>query len=142
MASVNRSAAAMNSMIKEESEGDHSARPSGEKLLPAPPMSIEAPVTSSKSTSGIVTSGLTSTDPSGPLLLAGLSLPLPGLISLLTDFARHLSLTLPPGKGDETQDDKDDEGNLRSRTRTTIFGTFDESFSGSELVEWMLSRVS
>ena len=138
MASVNRSAAAMNSMIKEKFEGDDSARPTGDKLLPAPPMSNETPVTSSRSTSGIVTSGLTSTDPSAPLLLAGLSLPLPGLISLLNDFARHLSLTLPPH---ETQNEEDDQGNLRSRSRTTIFGTFDESFSGSELVDWMLSKV-
>ena len=138
MASVNRSAAAMNSMIKEKSEGDDSARPTGDKLLPAPPMSNETPVTSSRSTSGIVTSGLTSTDPSAPLLLAGLSLPLPGLISLLNDFARHLSLTLPPH---ETQNEEDDQGRLRSRSRTTIFGTFDESFSGSELVDWMLSKV-
>jgi hypothetical protein len=91
---------------------------------------------------GIVTSGLTSTDPSAPLLLAGLSLPLPGLVAILTDFARHLSLTLPPTPIGEKGKAKEDEGELRSRTRTTIFGTFDESFSGAELVDWLLSKVS
>jgi hypothetical protein len=143
MASVSRSAAAMESMmIKEESEPrPESSNGTGEKLLPAPPMHNDPPARP-KSVNGIVTSGLTSTDPSAPLLLAGLSLPLPGLVAILTDFARHLSLTLPPTPTGEKGKAKGDEGELRSRTRTTIFGTFDESFSGAELVDWLLTKVS
>lgn len=125
-------------MIKEESETREGPARTGEKLLPAPPIHNEPPARP-KSMNGIVTSGLTSTDPSAPLLLAGLSLPLPGLVAMLTDFARHLSLTLPPTPGGDRAVSKEEE--LRSRTRTTLFGTFDESFSGAEFVDWLLNKV-
>ena len=143
LASVSRSAAAMESMmIKEESESRNEPMTgTGGKLLPSLPMHNDPPARP-KSMHGIVTSGLTSTDPSAPLLLAGLSLPLPGLVAILTDYARHLSLTLPPTPVGKEGEAKEGEEDLRSRTRTTLFGTFDESFSGAELVNWLLNKVS
>lgn len=65
---------------------------------------------------------------------SGVLIPFEALISLLTRFAHHLASTLPPSES--TNDE------IESRTRTTILGTYDETFSGTELVDWLCENVS
>lgn len=66
---------------------------------------------------------------------SGVAIPFEGLISLLTRFAHHLKTTLPPDV-DDGSDDK-----ITSRTRTTILGTFNETFSGVEVIDWLTENV-
>lgn len=131
-------------------EEDSVSTTEDKQLLPPLPMTNPEPSTPVKSNRDsfskpatqqkLVTSGLTSVDPSHPLLLAGLSLPLPELIRLMNEFESYLGLSLPPSASNPGGDQEDDY-DLRSRTRTTIFGTFDNCFSGAELVVWLLEKL-
>lgn len=66
---------------------------------------------------------------------SGVSIPFEGLISLLTRFAHYLATTLPP-ESDAGADER-----ITSRTRTTLLGTWDETFNAVELIDWLTENV-
>lgn len=80
--------------------------------------------------------------PQTPLLLSGLSLPPQGLKDLLRRLDNYLQTTPAPGvEIDPEQQVSRIKAALASRQRSTILGTYEKTFSGAEVVEWLQANV-
>ena len=78
---------------------------------------------------------------SRPILLSGLSFPPEAFRTLLHRFDTYLTTT-PPSYFDASVDGSSKSNvALASRQRTTILGTYEKTFSGDEVVEWLLENV-
>ena len=76
-----------------------------------------------------------------PILLSGLSLPEKSLHDLLGRFDAHLTSSMS-GSDNSTQFSSGrSSGVLVNRQRSTMFGTYEKTFSGEELVEWLSNNV-
>lgn len=71
--------------------------------------------------------------PPPPVLLSGLSLPQAALRSLLERLEHHILTTSPPFSADSPD--------VRSRSKTTIIGTYNNTASGEEIVQWLVDNV-
>src|SRR4051794_28012156 len=76
----------------------------------------------------------------GPILLAGLAIPFESIISILSRFSHYIAVSSPPSSAGELA--STDGPAAVSRTRTTILGTYDQTFSGDEFVAYLVENVS
>lgn len=75
-----------------------------------------------------------------PILLSGLSLSAKGLKDLLARFDAYL-LTNPSPTADTSTTSTKSNPALASRQRTSMLGTYDKTFSGEEVIEWLRDNV-
>lgn len=77
-----------------------------------------------------------------PILLSGLSLPAQSLDDLLLRFDAHLTSSPAPDSETPTKPSSSrSNAVLASRQRSTILGTYEKTFSGEEVVDWLRENV-
>ncbi|KAK6908958.1 hypothetical protein I203_102965 [Kwoniella mangroviensis CBS 8507] len=76
-----------------------------------------------------------------PILLSGLSLTPQALKDLLQRFDAYLLTTLAPYSDAPFSQSNRSNAALASRQRSTILGTYEKTFSGEEIVEWLKENV-
>ncbi|KAK8849456.1 hypothetical protein IAR55_004789 [Kwoniella newhampshirensis] len=79
--------------------------------------------------------------PPAPILLSGLSLPAQGIKDLLQRFDAYLLTSLAPYSDASHTPSTRSNAALVSRQRSTILGTYEKTFSGEEVVEWLKENV-
>ncbi|WWD20080.1 hypothetical protein CI109_104554 [Kwoniella shandongensis] len=79
--------------------------------------------------------------PPAPILLSGLSLPAQGIKDLLQRFDTYLLTNLAPYSDAPHTPSTRSNAALASRQRSTILGTYEKTFSGEEVVEWLKDNV-
>lgn len=81
-------------------------------------------------------------DSAQPILLSGLSFSSQGLRELLRRFDTYLISNLAAGVNIEPdQYPTKSKAAIASRQRSTILGTYEKTFSGEEIVEWLRTNV-
>ncbi|WWC93065.1 uncharacterized protein L201_008030 [Kwoniella dendrophila CBS 6074] len=76
-----------------------------------------------------------------PILLSGLSLTPQALKDLLQKFDTYLLTNLAPYSDAPFSQSNRSNAALASRQRNTILGTYEKTFSGEELVEWLKENI-
>ncbi|WVQ79532.1 hypothetical protein IAT38_001631 [Cryptococcus sp. DSM 104549] len=76
-----------------------------------------------------------------PILLSGLSLPAQGLKDLLQRFDAYLLTNPAPYSDAPHTPSTRSNAALASRQRSTILGTYEKTFSGEEVVEWLKENI-
>ena len=80
--------------------------------------------------------------PSQPILLSGLSLTPQALREMLHSFDAYLLTTPAPySEASESIDSSRSNAALASRQRSSIIGTYEKTFSGEEVVQWLRESV-
>ena len=91
----------------------------------------------------IQTSNNKSDLPAQPILLSGLALPAQALQDLLNRFEAYLLTTPAPYAEPSSQIYTSTKSNLArvSRQRSNILGTYEKTFSGEEVVNWLREHI-
>nr|XP_018260514.1 GTPase activating protein [Kwoniella dejecticola CBS 10117]OBR82672.1 GTPase activating protein [Kwoniella dejecticola CBS 10117] len=105
---------------------DPDGKPFIHSAIGGPPVPSKAPVTPGREE---------------PFLLSGLSLSSQALKSLIQRFDTYLLTNLAPYSDAPFSQSNRSNAALASRQRSTILGTYEKTFSGEEVVEWLKENV-
>jgi hypothetical protein len=101
---------------------------------PTQPGEMPRPITHVQAKERAIPGSPMPSSPPPPVLLSGLSLPQAALRSLLEKLEHHLQTTPPPYSAGSSD-------GPRTRSKTTILGTYNNTASGEEIVEWLVENI-